>query len=120
MQFLVKLLMSSLYGEQNRKDIEEKIACKSEHCMMSEYDEGMKEFRKISHGNNFVKMVVDAGLKDDFKNLNTMPLHLGGFVLSNSKGLRIISFMLSMGFIQLISTTKILIVCILRTSITKN
>ena len=30
MQLLVKLLMNSLYGEQIRKDIEEKFACKSE------------------------------------------------------------------------------------------
>ena len=30
MQILVKLLMNSLYGEQIRKDIEEKFACKSE------------------------------------------------------------------------------------------
>ena len=30
MQILVKLLINSLYGEQIRKDIEEKFACKSE------------------------------------------------------------------------------------------
>ena len=29
-------------------------------------------------------MIDDAGLEDDFKQLNTMPLHLGAFVLSNS------------------------------------
>ena len=27
----------------------------------------------------------DAGLEDEVKKLNTMPLHLGAFVLSNSK-----------------------------------
>ena len=42
MQLLVKLLMNSLYGEIIRKDIDEKIACKSEDCMMSEYDERVK------------------------------------------------------------------------------
>ena len=42
MQILVKLSMNSLYGEQIRKDIEEKIACKSEAWMMSEYDERVK------------------------------------------------------------------------------
>ena len=39
MQLLVKLFMCSLYGENIRKDIEEKFACKSEAWMMSEYDE---------------------------------------------------------------------------------
>ena len=39
LQLLVKLLMNSLYGENIRKDIEEKFACKSEAWMMSEYDE---------------------------------------------------------------------------------
>ena len=33
MQLLVKLIMNSLYGEQIRKDIEEKFACKSELWM---------------------------------------------------------------------------------------
>ena len=30
-------------------------------------------------------MMDDAGLEDDVKKLNTMPLHLGAFVLNNSK-----------------------------------
>ena len=30
-------------------------------------------------------MIDDAGLEDEVKKLNTMPLHLGAFVLSNSK-----------------------------------
>ena len=32
-------------------------------------------------------MIDDAGLEDEVKKLNTMPLHLGAFVLSNSKRL---------------------------------
>ena len=43
MQLLVKLLMNSLYGEQIRKDIEEKFACKSEMWMQTEYDERVKD-----------------------------------------------------------------------------
>ena len=39
MQLLVKLLMNSLYGENIRKDIEEKFTCKSEMWMQTEYDE---------------------------------------------------------------------------------
>ena len=85
MQLLVKLLMNSLYGENIRKDIEEKFACKSEAWMMSEYDEQVKDYWKISSINYIVKMIDDAGLEDEVKKLNTMPLHLGAFVLSNSK-----------------------------------
>ena len=44
MQLLVKLLMNSLYGENIRKDIEEKFACKSEYWMMTEYDERVKDY----------------------------------------------------------------------------
>ena len=39
MQLLVKLLLNSLFGENIRKDIEEKFACISEAWMMSEYDQ---------------------------------------------------------------------------------
>ena len=85
MQILVKLLMNSLYGENICKDIEEKFACKSEYWMQTEYDERVKDYWKISGINYIVKMIHDAGLEDEVKKLNTMPLHLGAFVLSNSK-----------------------------------
>ena len=85
MQLLVKLLLNSLYGEQIRKDIEEKFACKSEMWMQTEYDERVKDYWKISNINYIVKMIDDAGLEDEIKKINTMPLHLGAFVLSNSK-----------------------------------
>ena len=85
MQLLVKLLMNSLYGENIRKDIEEKFACKSEMWMQTESDERVKDYWKISGFNYIVKMIDDAGLEDEVKKLNTMPLHFGAFVLSNSK-----------------------------------
>ena len=85
MQLLVKLLMNSLYGENIRKDFEEKFACKSEYWMQTEYDERVKDYWKISNINYIVKMIADPGLEDEVKKLNTMPLHLGAFVLSNSK-----------------------------------
>ena len=47
MQLLVKLLMNSLYGENIRKDIEEKFAYKSEMWMQTEYDERVKDYWKI-------------------------------------------------------------------------
>ena len=85
MQILVKLLMNSLYGENIRKDTEEIFACKSEYWMMTEYDERVKDYWKISGINYIVKMIADKGLEDEIKKINTMPLHLGAFVLSNSK-----------------------------------
>ena len=85
MQLLVKLLMNSLYGENIRKDIEEKFTCKSEMWMQTEYDERVKDYWKISNINYIVKMIDDKGLEDEIKKINTMPLHLGAFVLSNSK-----------------------------------
>ena len=85
MQLLVKLLMNSLHGEQIRKYIEEKFACESEYWMMSEYDERVKDYSRISHGNFFVEMIDDKGREDEVKKINSMPLHLGAFVSSNSK-----------------------------------
>ena len=64
MHLLVKLLMNSLYGENIRKDIEEKFSCKSEYWMQSEYDERVKDYWKISGINYIVKMVDDKGLED--------------------------------------------------------
>ena len=85
MQLLVKLIMNSLYGEQIKKDIEESFQCKSEMWLQTEYDERVLDHQKINYGNYFVKMKDDEGLEDHVKKVNTMPLHLGAFVLSNSK-----------------------------------
>ena len=67
LQFSLKLLTSSLYGEQTRKNIKEKLACKSEYWMLSEHDERVKHYRKISHHNYTVKVVDDTGLADEGK-----------------------------------------------------
>ena len=44
MELLVNLLMNFLYGEQMRKDIEEKYSCKSEYWMCTEYDERVEDY----------------------------------------------------------------------------
>ena len=67
MQLLVKLLMNSLYGENIRKSIEEKFACKSEMWMQTEYDELVKDYWKISGINYIVKMIDDKGLEDEIR-----------------------------------------------------
>ena len=88
MQLLVKLIMNSSYGEQRRKGIEGSYQCKSEMRMMTDYDEKVLDYQKINHGKNVVKMRDDERLQDEVKNVNTMPLHLGAFVLSNSKRIK--------------------------------
>ena len=85
MELLVKLIMHSLYGEQIRKDIEKSCQCKSEIWMMTECDESVLDYQKINYGKYIVKMKDDEGLQDEVKKVNAMPLHLGAFVLSNSK-----------------------------------
>ena len=77
--------MNSLYGEQFGKDIEEKIAHKSEYWMKSEYDGRVKDYWKISGINYILEMIDDPGLEEQVKKLNTMPLHMGAFVLTKSK-----------------------------------
>ena len=85
MQLLGKLNLNSLYGEQIRKDITDSYECKSENWMMTEYDERVLDYQKNNHGNYIVKMKDDAGLEDEVEKSNTMPLHLGVFVLSDSQ-----------------------------------
>ena len=55
MQSLVKLLMNGLYGENIRKDFEEKFACKSKAWMMSQYNGQVKDYWKLSGINYIVK-----------------------------------------------------------------
>ena len=65
MQFLVKLIMNSLYGEFLRKHVLESYQCKSEIWMMTEYDERVLDYQKINHGSYIFKMKDDEGLEDE-------------------------------------------------------
>ena len=56
MQLLVKLITNSLYGEQSRKDIEGSFHCESEHWILTDYDERVLDYQKISYGNYIVKI----------------------------------------------------------------
>ena len=85
MQLLVILIMNAFYGEFLRKDNLASYQCKSEFWMMTEYDERILDYQKINYGNYIVKMKDDAGLQDEVKEVNTLPLHLVVFILSNSK-----------------------------------
>ena len=85
MQLLIKLIMNALYGEFLRKDILESYQCKSELWMMAEYDERVLDYEKNFHGIYIVKLKHEEGKKDEVKKVNTSPLHLAVFILSNSK-----------------------------------
>ena len=65
LQLLVNLLKNSLYGEQIRRVTGEKVACKSECWMMTEFNEKFKDYWKIGFGNYIGKMLDDAGLRKE-------------------------------------------------------
>ena len=67
MQLLLKLLLNSFYGENIRKDVEEKFACKSEAWMMSEYDERVKDIRKYQVIFIFLKWLMTQDWKMKLK-----------------------------------------------------
>ena len=85
MQGLVKLIMNSLYGVQIRKNIDQSYECKSHHWMETEYDENVLDYWRLPNGNYIVKLKKDDGLEEDNDVKNTLPSHLGAFILSNSK-----------------------------------
>ena len=85
MQKLVKLIMNSLYGVQIRKDIDQSYKCKSQHWMETEYDENVLDYWRLPNGNYIVKLKKDDGLESDTDVKNTLPSHLGAFILSNSQ-----------------------------------
>ena len=52
---------------------------------MSEYDERVLVYQKTIHGNYIVKLKDGDGLQNEVKKVNTLPLQLAAFILSNSK-----------------------------------
>ena len=79
--------MNSLYGEQIRKDIEEEKACKSGYWMLNEYGEKITDYWSIGNSKYIVKPAQDDDKENDDDKANVMPLHVGAFVLSNSKSI---------------------------------
>ena len=53
--------------------------------METEYDENVLDYWKLPNGNHIVKFKKDNGLESDNDVKNTLPSHLGAFILSNSK-----------------------------------
>ena len=85
MQSLVKLIINNLYGVHIGKDIDQSNKCKSEHWMETEYDENVLDYWKFPNGNYIVKLKKDDGLEGDNDVKNTLPSHLGSFILGNGK-----------------------------------
>ena len=63
MQLLVKLLINSLYGKQIREDIEDEFASKSEYWVLTEWDQGARDYWIISNGKYSVRLAEDEELK---------------------------------------------------------
>ena len=85
MQGLVKLTMNNFYGVQKRKDTNDSYYCKAEQWMTTEYDEKNLDYWKLPNGIYIVKMKKDDELDDDYDGKNTLPAHLGAFLLGNSQ-----------------------------------
>ena len=86
MQGLVKLFISSLYGVQIRRDIDEFYKRKSEHWLQRDYDENVLDYWRLPNGNYIVEFKEkDDGLDGDNDVKKTLPSHLGSFILSNSE-----------------------------------
>ena len=85
MQWLVNLIISSLYGVQIRRDNNESYYCKSEIWLKTEFDENVLIYWKLPKGNYIVKMKKDDGLDDDCDIISTVPVVLEAFILGNRK-----------------------------------
>ena len=57
--------------------------------MESEYDDDVFDYWRLPNGNYLVKLKKDDGLDGDNDVKNTLPSHLGAFILSNSKRIMI-------------------------------
>ena len=53
--------------------------------MLIEFDERTKDYWSVAKGKLIVKLAQQESKRDDNRKANVMPLHLGAFVLSNSK-----------------------------------
>ena len=85
MQKLVRILVNSLYRENNRNDFTEEYISKSEYWMSTEHDERVLEHWKLPTRDYIVNLKQNDGLESETNLKNTMPAHLGSFILSISK-----------------------------------
>ena len=84
LQGSVILIMNSLYGVQNRKNIEF-FECISQNRMETEYDDNVLDYWRLAYGNYIMKLKHDDESDDENNVKNTLVSHLGVFILANSK-----------------------------------
>ena len=77
--------MNGLLGEKIRKELKQDYICKSEYCMKTENDERALENWRLSNREYIVKLKQYDDLECETDLKNTMPAHLGSFILSKSK-----------------------------------
>ena len=86
MQELIKLIMNSLYGAQIRKDLNESFCRIPEHWMKTKYDQSVMDHWKLPNRKYIVKLKKYDGLDDNDCDIkNSLPAHLGLFILSINK-----------------------------------
>ena len=72
---------------------------------------------RISHGTYILKMIDNKGLEDEVQKVNTMRLHVGAFVLSNSKRIMNNFFHVIVGIYTNVAFLEIRIVYIMKIDI---
>ena len=68
-----------------RKDIAENYSWKSEYWMSTEYDDWVLQYCRLPNKWYMVKMKQDEAGKSESDLKNTMPTHLGSFIVSDTK-----------------------------------
>ena len=77
--------MNSQFGENREKDFREENSCKLKLWLSTDFDDRVSNYWRIPIGENFSGLKQDEGLECQTDLKNTMPAHLGSFVLNNSR-----------------------------------
>ena len=83
MQSLDNFLLNSLFGVQIRKKLNGFYKSKSERPTQTKHDENVLDYWRSPNANYVVKLKKEDGLDGDNEVKNTLPSHLGAFLLSN-------------------------------------
>ena len=89
LQNLAKKIGLSVYGGNNRKDINEEYKCLTENWMRKNFDDRDKGGFPLGNGILIVKLEDDGGVDhyDEAKSINTMKSHFSTYLSSHSKRL---------------------------------
>ena len=112
LQSVTKKIGLSVYCGRNCIDEDNK--CVMECWIRKSFDDRVKEWFPSKNGNLIVKLDDDNGVDDNVKakSVNTMPSHFGRKILSHSKRLMDDVIKKRGGFLVIVFTTPIPILCI--------